>query len=91
VRISGFEWDEGNVLHLTLGHGIEAEGAEDVFPVSPFYRKAKRGHDTAFGPIRTGGLLVMVFEMKGRGLARTITGWDMDNAERRHYQEQRRR
>jgi len=25
MRISGFDWDEGNVVHLALGHGIEAE------------------------------------------------------------------
>lgn len=25
MRISDFEWDEGNVLHFELRHGIEAE------------------------------------------------------------------
>lgn len=90
MRISGFEWDDGNVVHLALGHGIEAEGAEDVFAVSPLYRKTKRGHYVAFGPTRAGRLLVVVFEMKGKGLARVITGWDMDRAERRYYQQQRR-
>jgi uncharacterized DUF497 family protein len=89
VRISGFEWNEGNVVHLALGHGIEAEEAEDVFVVSPLYRKTKRGHYAAFGPTRAGRLLVVVFEMKGKGLARVITGWDMNSAERRYYQQQR--
>jgi uncharacterized DUF497 family protein len=91
VRISGFEWDEGNVVHLALGHGIEPEEAEDVFAGAPLYRKTKRGHYAAFGPTRAGRLLVVVFEMKGKGLARVITGWDMDNRERRYYQLQRRR
>jgi uncharacterized protein len=91
VRISGFEWDEGNVVHVTLGHGIEPEEAEEVFAVSPVYRKTKRGHYAAFGPTRAGRLLVVVFEMKGKGLARVITGWDMDSAEGRYYQQQRRR
>jgi uncharacterized DUF497 family protein len=90
VRISGFEWDEGNVVHVTLGHGIEPEEAEEVFAVSPVYRKTKRGHYAAFGPTHAGRLLVVVFEMKGKGLARVITGWDMDRAERRYYQQQRR-
>jgi uncharacterized DUF497 family protein len=90
VRISGFEWDDGNLVHLALGHGIEAEEAEYVFAVSPLYRKTKRGHYAAFGPTRLGRLLVVVFEMKGKGLARVITGWDMDRAERRYYQQQRR-
>jgi len=91
VRISGFEWDEGNVVHLALGHGIEPEEAEEVFAGSPLYRKTKRGHYAAFGPTRAGRLLVVVFEMKGKGLARVITGWDMDSTERRYYQQQRRR
>jgi uncharacterized DUF497 family protein len=91
VRISGFEWDEDNVVHLTLGHGIEAEEAEEVLAGSPLYRKTKRGHYAAFGPTQAGRLLVVVFEMKGKGLARVITGWDMDSAEHRYYQQQRRR
>ncbi|OGB96134.1 MAG: hypothetical protein A2Z31_05395 [candidate division NC10 bacterium RBG_16_65_8] len=91
MRISGFEWDEGNVVHLTLGHGIEPEEAEEVFAVSPVYRKTKRGHYAVFGPTRAGRLLVLVFEVKGKGLARVITGWDMENAERRYHQQQRRR
>jgi len=91
VRISGFEWDEGNVIHVTLGHGIEPEEAEEVFAMTPVYRKTKRGHYAAFGPTRAGRLLVVVFDMKGKGLARVTTGWDMDSAERRYYQQQRRR
>jgi uncharacterized DUF497 family protein len=89
VRISGFEWDEGNVVHVTLGHGIEPEEAEEVFAVSPVYRRTKRGHYAAFGPTRAGRLLVVVFEMKEEGLARVITGWDVHNAERRYYQKHR--
>jgi uncharacterized DUF497 family protein len=90
MRISGFEWDDANVVHLALGHGIEPEEAEEVFAGAPFYRRTKRGHYAAFGPTQSGRLLVVVFEMKSGGLARVITGWDMDRAERRYYQQQRR-
>lgn len=85
MRISEFEWDDGNVLHLTLGHGIEPEEAEEVFAVSPIFRRTKRGHYAAFGQSDSGRLLVIVFESKGKGCIRVITGWDMDNAERRYY------
>jgi uncharacterized DUF497 family protein len=91
VRISAFEWDDGNVVHLTLGHGIAAEEAEEVFAVLPLYRRTKRGHYGAFGPTRAGRLLVVVFELKGKGLVRVITGWDMSNAERRYDQQHQRR
>jgi len=91
VRISGIEWDEGKVVHLARGHGIEAAEAEEVFAVSPLYRKTTRGQYAPFGPTRAGRLLVVVFAMKGKGLPRVITGWDMDSAGRRYYQQKRRR
>lgn len=55
----------------------------------PLYRKTKRGHYAAFGPAVSGRLLVIVFEVKGKGLVRPITGWDMTTAERRYYQAHR--
>jgi len=85
MRISGLEWDEGNVVHLALRHGIEPEEAEEVFAVAPVFRRTKRGHYAAFGPSRSGRLMVIVFEKKTRGIVRVITGWDMGTAERRYY------
>ena len=52
-------------------------------------RKTRRGHYAAFGRTQAGRLLVLVFELKTQRLARVITGWDMDAAERRYYQRQR--
>ena len=89
MRISEFEWDDGNILHLALRHGIETEEAEEVFAVKPIFRKTKRGHYAAFGPTLSGRLLVVVFMNQGRGWTRVITGWDMNAAERRYYQRQR--
>lgn len=85
MLIRGFEWDDANVLHLALGHGIEPEEGEEVFAVAPIFRRTKRGHYAAFGRMRAGRLLVMVFERKTKGTVRVITGWDMDVAERRYY------
>lgn len=89
MRIFGFEWDDGNILHLALGHGIEIEEAEEVVALAPLFRKTRRGQYAAFGPTRAGRLLVIVFEKKAHGLVRIITGWDMDVAERRYYQRHR--
>lgn len=90
MRISEFEWDPGNVLHLGLGHGIEPQEAEEVFADAPRYRRTARGHYAVFGATEAGRLLVIVFERKPRGLARVITGWDMNGAERRYHQRHRR-
>lgn len=89
MRISEFEWDEGNLLHLALGHGIEADEAEEVLAVAPLFRKTKRGHYAAFGRTLSGRLLVIIFEKKGKRRVRVITGWDMNVAERRYYQRHR--
>ncbi len=89
MRIEEFEWDDGNVLHLTLGHGIEPGEAEEVFVVAPLFRRTKRGHYAVFGRSQGGRLLVVIFEMRGGRRARVITGWDMSVAERRYYQRQR--
>ncbi len=85
MRVSGFEWDEGNVLHLALRHGVEPEEAEEVLAIRPLIRKTKRGHFAAFGPTRAGRLLVVVLEKRKKSMIRVITGWDMDAGERRYY------
>ena len=89
MRISDFEWDDRNVLHLALGHGIEPEETEEVLAVAPLLRKTRRGHYVAFGRTCSGRLLVVVFEYKGRGIVRVVTGSDMNDAERRYYLRQK--
>ena len=89
MRISDFEWDEGNAIHLELGHGIEPEEVEDVFATSPVFRWTKRGHYAVFGPTNEGRYLTIVFDLKPKGLARPITGWDMSQKEIRYYKKQR--
>ena len=89
MRIRDFQWDDGNVLHIALKHGVEPEEAEEVLAFAPLIRKTKRGHYAAFGRTRSGRLLVIVFENTHRGLVRVITGWDMNNSERRYYLRQK--
>ena len=85
MKIGDFEWDEWNSQHIELGHGILPLEAEEVFAVQPLFRKTKKGHYVAMGPTCGGRYVTIVFEMKKRGLARVITGWDMDDSEKRYY------
>ena len=89
MKIRGFDWDDDNVLHLELGHGIEPEEAEEIFAMNPLFRKTRRGHYVALGPTVEGRYLVVVFELKTGGIARVITGWDMDSAEKRYWLRQK--
>ena len=89
MRINDFEWDEGNSLHLQLSHGISPEEAEEVFVNKPFFRRTKKGHYTVFGPTLDGRYLIVIFELKRKGIARPITGWDMNRSEIRYYKKNR--
>lgn len=89
MRIVDFEWDEGNSLHLQLGHGIESDEVEGVFANKPYFRKTKKGHYAVFGPTFDGRYLTIIFDLKPKGIARPITGWDMSRAELRNYRKQR--
>lgn len=91
MHISGFEWDDGNILHLELKHGISPKEAEQVFVDNPLFRKTKKGHYAAFGQTFDGRYLVIIFETKQGGLIRPITGWDMNNSEKRFYKKNCRR
>ena len=82
LRIKDFEWDDCNVLHIELGHGVKPEEAEEVFAANPLFRKTKKGHYVAMGPTLDGRYLTIVFELKNNGIARVITGWDMTHAEK---------
>lgn len=85
MRIKGFEWDNGNVLHLELGHGIQPEEVEEVFAATPLFRKTKKGHYVVIGPTLEGRYLTAVFELKKNGVVRVITGWDMTQAEKGYW------
>jgi len=90
LRIHQFEWDDGNEPHIELGHGVAPEEAEQVLAAHPFIRRAKHERYVALGPSVAGRLLTIVFQYKGAGLARVITGWDMSQAERRYYRDRSR-
>ena len=85
MRIRDFEWDDGNVPHIELGHGVKPEETEEVFAVKPLFRKTKKGHYVAMGPTLDGRYLTIVFELKNKGIARIITGWDMTQAEKGYW------
>jgi uncharacterized protein len=85
LRIVDFEWDEGNSLHLQMGHGISPEEAEEVFAIKPVLRRTRKRHYVAFGVTAEGRYLTIVFELKTKGIARPITGWDMKRSEIRYY------
>jgi len=91
LRIRGFQWDDGNVIHLELGHGVKPEEAEEVFAIAPLFRKTRKGHYVALGPTMDGRFITLVFELKAGRIARVITGWDMNQAEKKYWRKHKQR
>ena len=85
LRISDFEWDEGNVLHLKLRHGIEPEEVEEVFVTKSLFWRTKKGHYVVFGPTSAGRYLTIIFDLKPKGVIRPITGWVTKRTEIQYY------
>ncbi len=91
MRIVDLEWDDGNILHLELGHGITPEEAEEVTAESPVFRTLRRNCYSALGPAFDGRFLVLVFKINPKGRVRVLTGWDMEPIDRRMYERLRRK
>jgi len=79
-----FEWDDenkknGNVQHLR-DHGIEPAEAEECFFHDFIFAPDERRFDDVYvldGKTNRGRRLRLIFQDKGNGLARVITGWDL--------------
>ena len=83
MKIKDFEWDEDNIVHIEMRHGVTPGEAEQVFTENPHYVRDKHGNYAALGPTEEGRYLVIIFEKKPKGVARVITGWDMEEGERK--------
>lgn len=85
-----FEWDDeenknGNVQHLR-DHGIEREEAKECFTHDYEYSRNERRFDDVYildGRTHRGRRLRLVFQDKGKGLARVFTGWDLKPKKKR--------
>ena len=87
--MTGYDWDKfegddenkknGNVQHLR-DHGIEPEEAEECFFHDYAFCPDERRFDDVYildGRTDRGRRMRLVFQDKGKGLARIFTGWDL--------------
>ena len=89
-RWDRFEWDDenkknGNVQHLR-DHGIEPGEAEECFFHDFTFALDERRFDDVYlldGNTDRGRRLRLVFQDKGNGLVRVITGWDLKRKRKR--------
>ena len=89
-RWDRFEWDEenkknGNVQHLR-DHGIEPDEAEECFFHDFIFALDERRFDDVYlldGNTDRGRRLRLVFQDKGNGRVRVITGWELKRKRKR--------
>jgi uncharacterized DUF497 family protein len=85
-----YDWDDenkknGNVQHLR-DHGIEPEEAEECFFHNFTFMLDERRFDDVYlldGNTDRGRRLRLVFQDKGNGLVRVITGWELKRKRKR--------
>jgi uncharacterized DUF497 family protein len=84
VVISGFDWDDDNILHIAM-HQFSPEEVEEVFAGDHKVRRARQKLYIALGETLDDRLAFVVFRRLPGGLVRVITARDMDEAERRLF------
>jgi uncharacterized DUF497 family protein len=84
VVISGFDWDDDNILHIAK-HEFTPEEVEEVFAGRHKVRRARQKLYVALGETFDGRLSFVVFRRLSKGVVRVITARDMDDAERRLF------
>lgn len=82
-----FEWDDGNVDHIIERHGIYPQEAEQVLYNGAYVRREGDFY-YAYGQDDSGRYLCVVCIVRG-GLVRVVTARDMNNRERRSYEQRR--
>ena len=84
VVISGFEWDDDNVLHIER-HQFTPDEVEEVFAGDYKVRRTRQKLYIALGETLDGRLAFVVYRRLSGGLIRVVTARDMDDSERRLF------
>lgn len=84
MGISGFDWDESNILHIER-HQFTPEEVEEVFAGAYKVRRTRDRLYLALGETFDGRLAFVVFRYLSRGVIRVVTARDMDESERRLF------
>lgn len=91
-KFTGFQWDEGNIDKNLIKHNVENWECEQIFLNEPLLILDDPRHSitekrwVAFGRTEANRLLVVIFTRRGN-LLRVISARDMNDRERKFYEE----
>ena len=84
MAISGFDWDDDNVLHIER-HEFTPEEVEEVFAGNYKVRRTRQRLYIALGETLDGRLAFVVFRRLRGGVIRVVTARNMEDKERRLF------
>ena len=84
MAISGFDWDDDNVLHIER-HEFTPEEVEEVFAGNYKVRRTRQKLYIALGETLNGRLAFVVFRRLRGGVIRVVTARNMEDKERRLF------
>ena len=84
MSISGFEWDDDNILHIEK-HEFTPEEVEEVFAGDHKIRRTRQRRYIALGETFDRRLAFVVFRRLPGGMVRVITARNMEASERRLF------
>lgn len=82
--ISGFDWDDHNVLHIER-HQFSPDEVEEFFAGDYKVRRTRQSLYIALGETLDGRLAFVVFRRLPGRVIRVVTARDMDSSERRLF------
>jgi len=91
-RLSGFDWDKGNIDKNLKRHRVNYKECEEIFfnkPLKTFYDKVhsrKEKRFVAYGETNRERKLFLVFTIRNKRI-RIISARDMSRKERRYYEQ----
>ncbi|MHB8841509.1 MAG: BrnT family toxin [Candidatus Aquicultor sp.] len=76
IRVTDFEWDDGNTDHLAE-HGVTPDEAEEAVYDKRYVGRTRQKRLVFLGQTDAGRYLKVICQLKG-SIARVITAYDMD-------------
>lgn len=91
MEIEEFEWDDYNIEHVFRHNVYPDEIEEAAFDDDPWIRKGRQGTRYMLGYTAAGRYLLVVYILKGQGVARVITSMEMDEKTKKLYKKRGKR
>lgn len=84
MRVTGFEWDDENLLHIGR-HQVTPSEVEEACWSNRLVLKARFGRYAVLGQTEVGRYLFVVVRKLERGRVKVVTAREMTETERRLY------